>query len=71
MIRALSRGLKVASTVIWLMTIVLEVVPIAVVFDTPKVATSVWLLGTVAGVQLAATVQSLLLGLRFQVALPA
>ena len=28
MIRALSRGLKVASTVIWLMTIVLEVVPL-------------------------------------------
>jgi hypothetical protein len=42
-----------------------------VVLETPKVATSVGLFGTVLGVQLAAVFHSLLVGLRFQVALPA
>lgn len=39
--------------------------------ETAKVAMSDGLLGTVFGVQLAAVLQSLLVGLRFQVALPA
>jgi len=40
-------------------------------FETPKVAVSAGILGTVAGVQFAAVFQSLLAGFRFQVALPA
>jgi len=40
-------------------------------FETPKVAISLLPFGTVAGVQFAAVFQSLLDGLRFQVALPA
>lgn len=42
-----------------------------VVFDMPKVAISEAVLGTVAGVQFAATFQSPVVGFRFQVALPA
>src|SRR5262249_17733293 len=42
-----------------------------VALEVAKVATSSGLFGTVAGVQLAAVFQSLLPGLRFQVALPA
>jgi hypothetical protein len=42
-----------------------------VVLELPKVATSVGPLGTVAGVQFVAVLQSPLVGLRFQVALPA
>lgn len=42
-----------------------------VVFDMPKVAISEALLGTVAGVQFAATFQSPVLGFRFQAALVA
>jgi hypothetical protein len=42
-----------------------------VMFDVSKVATSVGALGTVAGVQFAAVFQSPLVGLVFQVALPA
>ena len=42
-----------------------------VVFETANVAVSVGLFGTVAGIQFAAVFQSLLPGLRFQVALPA
>ena len=41
------------------------------VFDWPNVATSVSLFGTVPGVQFSAVFQSPLVGLRFQVALPA
>lgn len=44
---------------------------ISVRLETAKVALSKELLGTVAGVQLAAVFQSPLLGLRFQVALAA
>src|SRR5262245_52391302 len=40
-------------------------------FETPKVAISVKPLGTVAGVQLLALFQSVLMGLDFHVALPA
>ena len=40
-------------------------------FETAKVAMSEGLSGTVAGVQFAAVSQSLLVGFRFQVALPA
>ncbi len=43
----------------------------AVILDLPKVAVSAGPLGTVAGVQLAALVQWVSTGLRFQVALPA
>ena len=43
----------------------------AVVFEAPKVATSVGELGTVAGVQLVAVFQSPVVGLALQVALPA
>ena len=43
----------------------------AVVLETPKVAVSLGPLGMVAGVQLVAVFQSPLVGLRFQVALPA
>src|SRR5689334_10954384 len=39
--------------------------------EAPKVATSLGPLGTVAGVQFVAVFQSPLVGLRFQVALPA
>jgi hypothetical protein len=42
-----------------------------VVLEVPKVAVSLELFGTVAGVQLAGLNQSELTGLRFQVALPA
>ena len=44
---------------------------IAVVFEIAKVAVSDGPLGTVAGVQLVAVFQSPLVGLRFQLALPA
>lgn len=44
---------------------------IAVVFETAKVATSSGPFGTIAGVQFAAVFQSPVVGLRFQVALPA
>lgn len=43
----------------------------SVVLETPNVAMSVGLFGTVAGFQLAAVFQSPLVGLRFPVALPA
>jgi len=42
-----------------------------VIVDVPKDATSLAPFGTVAGVQLAVVFQSLLVGVRFQVALPA
>ena len=42
-----------------------------VVLEAAKVAVSVVEFGTVAGVQLAAVFQSMLIGSRFQVALPA
>ena len=44
---------------------------IAVMLEAAKVARSAGALGTVAGVQFAAVFQSPLVGLRFQVALPA
>ncbi len=53
-----------------LFTVAPEVV-IPVVFETSKVAISDGPFGTVAGVQLAAVLQALVAGFRFQVALPA
>ena len=52
-------------------TVVISEIEILVVLETPKVAMSAGPLGTVAGVQLAAMFQSLFVGFRSQVALPA
>jgi hypothetical protein len=52
-------------------TSVLDATEIFLVFDASKVAVSDGLFGTVSGVQFAAVFQSLLLGLRSQVALSA
>ncbi len=66
MVNALAPGLKMR-----LLTSMDPVIETAVVVETSNVAVSDEPLGTVAGVQLAAVFQSLLVGLRFQVALPA
>ena len=66
MVNGLASGSKVIAlriSVAWTKT--------SVTFETSKVAVSCAPFGTVAGVQLAAVFQSLLVGLRFHVALPA
>jgi hypothetical protein len=65
-VNALALGLK---TMLFTVTALARLMP--VVLEAPNVATSALPLGTVAGVQLAAVLQSLLAGFRFQVALPA
>ena len=66
MMNALAPGLNTM-----LFTSIDAVIETSVVLETPNVATSFGPLGTVAGVQLAAVFQSLLIGFRFQVALSA
>jgi ABC-type transporter Mla maintaining outer membrane lipid asymmetry permease subunit MlaE len=53
-----------------LLTSVFAEIDTAVVFEVPKVAISAVPFGMVIGFQFAAVFQSLLAGLRFQVALP-
>ena len=65
-VNALALGLK---TMLFTVTALARLMP--VVLEAPNVATSALPLGTVAGVQFAAVFQSPLVGLRFQVALPA
>ena len=66
MVNALAPGLKTM-----LFTSIEAVIETSVLLETPKVAISFGPFGTVAGVQFAAVFQSPLVGLRFQVALPA
>src|ERR1043166_1224053 len=66
MVKALAPGLKIISPIV-----VLAESETLVVLETSNVAVSAELLGTVGGVQFVAVFQSLLLGLRCQVALPA
>src|SRR5438105_4819175 len=66
MVNALAPGLKTI-----LFTSVLAETKTFVTLEAPKVAMSLGSLGTVFGVQFAAVFQSPLVGLRFQVALPA
>ena len=65
-VNALAPGLKTM-----LLTSVSAETDTAELFETSNVAVSVLPLGTVAGIQLAAVFQSPVVGLRFQVALPA
>jgi len=65
-VKELAPGLKTISE-----SSMLAATEIAVTFETSIVAISEESLGTVFGVQFVAVFQSLLAGLRFQVALPA
>src|SRR5689334_22430166 len=67
MLKLLASGLKTIDAT----SVELAARDTFVVFEAAKVAMSLGPLGTVAGVQFAAVPQSLLVGLRFQVALPA
>src|SRR5262249_6723806 len=66
MVKALAPGLKIISE-----TSITPVCEIAVMFEASNVAVSLGSSGTVLGVQLVAVFQLPLVGLRFQVALPA